>query len=84
MEQKERVQEVTMKAGIWEMWREYERHTGKAVRFYRAFPYAGRGCIEHDQPSHAEVEREFSKSLRFSLLEKIAMLLKGYAVRYAV
>ena len=69
---------------IWDMWRSYEERTGKPVSFYRAYPYAGRGCVEHDQPSHAEVEREFAKAMRFSFLERLAVLLRGGAVGYAV
>ncbi len=69
--------------GIWEAWRDYERRTGRPVRFYKAFPYVGRGCVEHDQPSYAEVEKEFSKALGFSIWEKVVLFFKGGAVRYA-
>ena len=56
--------------------REYETRTGKPLCIYKAYPCIGRG-VDHDFPSHAEVERIFDKSLRPTLIERIVNFLRG-------
>ena len=57
--------------GIGEVRRDYELRTGKPLRIYKAYPEIGRGGVDHDQPSHAEVERMFDRALNPSFFERI-------------
>lgn len=57
--------------GIWEGWLDYEQRTGNAVRFYRAYPEIGRGGVEHDLPSHQQVEEEFLRVLKPSIWRRV-------------
>lgn len=61
---------------IWEGWLDYEKRTGRAVRFYRAYPEIGRGGIEHDLPAHSQVEAEFLRVLKPSVWRRIAEFLR--------
>ena len=58
--------------------REYESRTGKPLCIYKAYPYIGRGGVDHDLPSHAEVERMFDKSLHPTLIERVMNFLRGW------
>ena len=58
--------------------REYEMRTGKPLCIYKAYPYIGRGGVDHDLPSHAEVECMFDKSLRPTIIERIVNFLRGW------
>lgn len=56
---------------IVEVRRDYELRTGKPLRIYKAYPEIGRGSVDHDQPSHVEVERMFARALNPSLFDRI-------------
>lgn len=57
--------------GIGEVRRDYELRTGKPLSIYKAYPEIGRGGVDHDQPSHAEVERMFDRALNPSFFERV-------------
>ncbi len=64
---------------IAEKWQEYEKRTGKPVRFFKAYPVIGRGAIIHDWTPHDEVERHFERARHISIWTKLRWLLGGYA-----
>jgi len=64
---------------IAEKWQEYEKRTGKPVRFFKAYPVIGRGAIIHDWTPHEEVERRFERARHISIWTKLRWLLGGYA-----
>lgn len=64
--------------GVTDVRREYETRTGKPLRIYRAYPEIGRGGVDHDQPSHMEVEHMFDHALNPSIFERIANFLRGW------
>ena len=70
---------TTERIGIWQARRNWEKRNGKPLRIFSAYPLIGRGSVQHDLPTHEEVERRFDKSLRISPLSKICWLLGGYA-----
>lgn len=71
--------------GIAEVRRDYETRTGKPIRIYKAYPEIGRGGVDHDQPSHAEVERMFDRALNTTLTDRIRHFFSGWRfVPYAV
>ena len=71
--------------GIMDVRREYETRTGKPLCIYKAYPEIGRGGVDHDQPSHLEVERMFDRALNPTLLERVKNFLKGWGgVLYGV
>jgi hypothetical protein len=64
---------------ISEKWMEYERRTGKSVRFFKAFPLIGRGSVVHDWVPHDEVERRFNRARHISVWTKLRWLMGGYS-----
>ena len=64
--------------GIGEVRRDYELRTGKPLSIYKAYPEIGRGGVDHDQPSHAEVERMFDRALNPPLFERIRNFFRGW------
>ena len=64
--------------GIADVRREYETRTGKPLCIYKAYPEIGRGGVDHEQPSHLEVERMFDHALSPSLFERIVNFLRGW------
>ena len=68
--------------GIWDEWREYERRTGKAFRFYQAYPLMGRCSVVQDFYSHEECVEMFEKSLRIPILTRARMWLDGVIARW--
>lgn len=67
--------------GVWNEWREYERRTGKAFRFYRAYPLIGRCSVSQDSYSHEECLEMFENSLRIPLLTRMRMRFDGLIAR---
>ena len=63
--------------GIGEVRRDYELRTGRPLRIYKAYPEIGRGGVDHDQPSHAEVERMFDRALNPSFFERVRSFFSG-------
>ena len=57
--------------GIAEVRRDYETRTGKPLCIYKAYPEIGRGGVDHDQLSHAEVERMFNRALSTTFTDRI-------------
>ena len=64
--------------GIAEVRHDYETRTGKPLRIYKAYPEIGRGGVDHDQPSHADVERMFDRALNPSFLNRIRGFFSGW------
>lgn len=64
--------------GIADVRRDYETRTGKPLCIYKAYPEIGRGGVDHDQPSHAAVERMFDHALNPSLFERVVNFLRGW------
>ena len=64
--------------GISEVRRDYETRSGKPLRIYKAYPEIGRGGVDHDQPSHAEVTRMFDRALSTSLLDRVRGFFSGW------
>lgn len=58
--------------------RDYELRTGKPLRIYKAYPEIGCGGVDHDQPSHAEVERMFDHALNPTLFDRIRNFFRGW------
>lgn len=69
---------VAVKKGIDEVRREYESRSGKALRIYKAYPEIGRGGVDHDLPSHVDVERMFDSALNPPMFRRVANFLKGW------
>ncbi len=77
--------ETKEQRGIADVRREYELRTGKALLIYKAYPEIGRGGVDHDQPSHSEVERMFDNALNPTVFERIRNFFSGWRfVPYAV
>lgn len=71
--------------GIADIRREYEVRTGKPLCIYKAYPEIGRGGVDHDQPSHQEVERMFDRALNPSPFERIVNFFRRWRLApYAV
>ena len=64
--------------GIEEVRRDYELRTGRPLRIYKAYPEIGRGGVDHDQPSHAEVEHMFDRALNPSFFERVRSCFRGW------
>ena len=63
---------------VTEVRRDYELRTGKPLCIYKAYPEIGRGGVDHDQPSHTEVERMFDRALNPTLFERIRNFFRGW------
>lgn len=71
--------------GIAEVRREYEARAGKPLCIYKAYPEIGRGGVDHDLPSHAEVERAFDRALHPTRLERFLRFFRSWRLApYAV
>ena len=64
--------------GIAEVRREYETRTGKPLCIYKAYPEIGRGGVDHDLPSHLDVERMFGRALNPPLFERVVNFFRGW------
>ena len=77
--------ETIEQKSIVDVRRDYELRTGKPLLIYKAYPEIGRGGVDHDQPSHAEVERMFNHALNPTFFERIWSFFRGWRfVPYAV
>jgi hypothetical protein len=71
--------------GIAEVRRDYETRTGKPLHIYKAYPEIGRGGVDHDLPSHAEVTSMFDRALNPTFADRIRSFFSGRRlVPYAV
>lgn len=70
--------ETTGQKSIVDVRRDYELRTGKPLYIYKAYPEIGRGGVDHDLPSHAEVERMFDHALAPTLVERIRNFFRGW------
>lgn len=68
--------------GVWNEWREYERRTGKAFRFYRVYSLIGRCSVGQDSYSHEECVEMFENSLRIPFLTRMRMWLDGLLAKW--
>lgn len=64
--------------GIDEVRRDYENRTGKPLRIYKAYPEIGRGGVDHDLPSHAEVEKMFDCALGMTIFDRIRSFVRSW------
>lgn len=63
---------------VTEVRRDYELRSGKPLRIYKAYPEIGRGGVDHNQPSHAEVERMFDHALNPTIFDRVWNFFKGW------
>ena len=63
---------------VTEVRRDYELRSGKPLRIYKAYPEIGRGGVDHNQPSHAEVERMFDHALNPTIFDLVWNFFKGW------
>ena len=64
--------------GIDEVRRDYEDRTGKPLRIYKAYPEIGRGGVDHDLPSHSEVEQMFNHALGLTFFDRIRGFIRSW------
>ena len=63
--------ERTEQKGIFDVRRDYEQRTGKPLCIYKAYPEIGRGGVDHELPSHADVSRIFDRALNMTILDHV-------------
>ena len=49
--------------------------SGRRVRYYKAWPLIGRGCVRHDQVSHEDIERMLDRTLYPSVWHRLSQRL---------
>lgn len=72
--------EASATKGIDTLRHDYESCSGKPLRIYKAYPEIGRGGIDHDLLSHAEVSRMFDRAMNPPWLVRVANFLKGLRI----
>ena len=74
------MEEMRELKGIAELRRECEFRAGKPLRIYKAYPEIGRGGVDHDLQTHADVERMFARAVRPSFFARFLNFFQGWSV----
>ena len=61
--------------GVWEERQKVAARTGRPVEIFSAYPLIGRGSVQHDQISHADVLSRFERALHIPLRTRIGWTL---------